>query len=174
MKYLIILLIFLISFGIGQTIQLNEIVSSNGDNLYDEDGDTPDWIEIYNPGPEILNLSGFGLSDDTEDFHKWIFPDMNINPNDFIVVLASEKNRTDIINDWDAIIDWGDTWAFFPGTSSPISEWYHPQTDISSWSTGNSGFGYGDGDDNTNIPQVISVYVRKDFIIEDDYTIIKA
>ena len=101
MKYLIILLFFNISFGIGQTIQLNEIVSSNGDNLYDEDGDTPDWIEIYNPGPEVLNLSGFGLSDDTEDFHKWIFPDMNINPNDFIVVLASEKNRTDIINDWD-------------------------------------------------------------------------
>ena len=174
MKYLIILLIFHISFGIGQTIQLNEIVSSNGDNLYDEDGDTPDWIEIYNPGPEVLNLSGFGLSDDTEDFHKWIFPDMNINPNDFIVVLASEKNRTDIINDWDAIIDWGDTWSFFPGTSSPISEWYHPQTDISSWSTGNSGFGYGDGDDNTNIPQAISVYVRKDFIIEDASTIVKA
>ena len=141
MKYLIILLIFHISFGIGQTIQLNEIVSSNGDNLYDEDGDTPDWIEIYNPGPEVLNLSGFGLSDDTEDFHKWIFPDMNINPNDFIVVLASEKNRTDIIRDWDAIIDWGDTWSFFPGTSSPISDWYHPQTDISSWSTGSSGFG---------------------------------
>ena len=174
MKYLIILLIFHISFGIGQTIQLNEIVSSNGDNLYDEDGDTPDWIEIYNPGPEVLNLSGFGLSDDTEDFHKWIFPDMNINPNDFIVVLASEKNRTDIINDWDAIIDWGDTWSFFPGTSSPISEWYHPQTDISSWSTGSSGFGYGDGDDNTNIPQAISVYVRKDFIIEDASTIVKA
>ena len=37
MKYLIILLIFHISFGIGQTIQLNEIVSSNGDNLYDEE-----------------------------------------------------------------------------------------------------------------------------------------
>ena len=87
MKYLIILLIFHISFGIGQTIQLNEIVSSNGDNLYDEDGDTPDWIEIYNPGPEVLNISGFGLSHDTEDFHKWIFPDMNINPKDLKALL---------------------------------------------------------------------------------------
>ena len=36
--------------------------------LYDEDGDTPDWIEIYNPTSEPVNLSGFGLSDDTEDF----------------------------------------------------------------------------------------------------------
>ena len=39
------------------------------------------------------------------------------------------------------------------------------ETDISFWSTGNSGFGYGDNDDNTNISQVISLYVRKDFLI---------
>ena len=45
MNNIIILIIFQISFILGQTIQLNEIVSTNGDNLYDEDGDTPDWIE---------------------------------------------------------------------------------------------------------------------------------
>ena len=47
MKYLFVAIavIFVSSFGLGQSIQLNEIVSSNGDNLYDEDGDTPDWIE---------------------------------------------------------------------------------------------------------------------------------
>ena len=98
MRYIILLIIFHISFSLGQAVQLNEIVSSNGDNLYDEDGETPDWIEIYNPGPETLNLSGFGLSDDAEDFHKWVFPDMNINPDDFFVVFASEKNRTNIIH----------------------------------------------------------------------------
>ena len=44
MKYLFIaiVVIFISSFSLGQSIQLNEIVSSNGDNLYDEDGDTPD------------------------------------------------------------------------------------------------------------------------------------
>ena len=63
MKQAILLFIFYISFGLGQTIQINEIVSSNGDNLYDEDGDTPDWIEIYNYGSQPLNLSNFGISD---------------------------------------------------------------------------------------------------------------
>ena len=56
MNNIIILIIIQISFILGQTIQLNEIVSSNGDNLYDEDGDTPDWIEIYNPTSEPVNL----------------------------------------------------------------------------------------------------------------------
>ena len=46
MRYIILLIIFHISFSLGQAVQLNEIVSSNGDNLYDEDGETPDWIEI--------------------------------------------------------------------------------------------------------------------------------
>ena len=56
MKYLIILLIFHISFGIGQTIQLNEIVSSNGDNLYDEDGDT-----YWNEGETVTIREGKGV-----------------------------------------------------------------------------------------------------------------
>ena len=174
MKNIIILIIFQISFILGQIIQLNEVVSSNGDNLYDEDGDTPDWIEIYNPTSEPVNLLGFGLSDDTEDFHKWVFPNININPNDFLVVFASEKNRSDIIYSWDAIIDWGDEWSYYPGNSAPTLNWQYPETDISFWSTGNSGFGYGDDDDNTNISQVISVYVRKDFLITDASNITKA
>ena len=58
MKYLYIAftVVFISSFGLGQSIQLNEIVSSNGDNLYDEDGDNPDWIEIYNSSDESINL----------------------------------------------------------------------------------------------------------------------
>ena len=174
MNNIIILIIIQISFILGQTIQLNEIVSSNGDNLYDEDGDTPDWIEIYNPTSEIVNLSGYGLSDDNEDFHKWIFPSININPNEFLVVFASEKNRSDVIYNWDAVIDWGDEWFYFPGNSAPTPDWQYLETDISFWSTGNSGFGYGDNDDNTNISQVISLYVRKDFLITNASNIAKA
>ena len=91
MKHAILLFIFYISFGLGQTIQINEIVSSNGDNLYDEDGDTPDWIEIYNYGSQPLNLSNFGISDNAEDFHKWVFPNITVDPNEFLVVLHQKK-----------------------------------------------------------------------------------
>ena len=88
--------------------------------------------------------------------------------------LHRKKNRSDVIYNWDAVIDWGDEWFYFPGNSAPTPDWQYLETDISFWSTGNSGFGYGDNDDNTNISQVISLYVRKDFLITDASNIAKA
>ena len=95
MRYLFVAIavIFVSSLGLGQSIQLNEIVSSNGDNLYDEDGDTPDWIEIYNPSDESINLLGFGITDDVNDLLKWTFPLVELAPSEFLVVFASSKDR---------------------------------------------------------------------------------
>ncbi|MEL1233027.1 MAG: CotH kinase family protein, partial [Candidatus Neomarinimicrobiota bacterium] len=176
MKYLLIAItiIFISSFGLGQSIQINEVVSSNGDSFYDEDGDTPDWIEIYNPSDELINLFGYGITDDVNDLSKWTFPSYDLAANDFLVVFASNKDRKDHVVQWDAKIDWGDTWRYWIGNSAPISDWELPQTDIGFWPQGQSGFGYGDNDDNTEIPQTVSVYVRKEFEIEDPSIILKA
>ena len=176
MKYLLIAItiIFISSFGLGQSIQINEVVSSNGDSFYDEDGDTPDWIEIYNSSDELINLSGYGITDDVNDLSKWTFPSYDLAANDFLVVFASNKDRKDHVVQWDAKVDWGDTWRYWIGNSAPISNWELPQTDIGFWPQGQSGFGYGDNDDNTEIPQTVSVYVRKEFEIEDPSIILKA
>ena len=152
-----IAVIFVSSFGVGQSIQLNEIVSSNGDNLYDEDGDTPDWIEIYNFSDESINLSGYGITDDVNDLLKWTFPSIELAPSEFLVVFASNKDRKEQVVQWDAKIDWGDAWRYWVGNSEPIYNWELPQTDIGFWPVGQSGFGYGDNDDNTEISQSISV-----------------
>ena len=95
------------------------------------------------------------------------FPLIELAPNDFLVVFASNKDRKDQVVQWDAKIDWGDAWRYWIGNSAPISNWELPQTDIGFWPQGQSGFGYGDNDDNTEISQTISVYVRKEFEIED-------
>ena len=52
----LVLLFFIVSSAFSQNIQLNEIVSSNQSSYYDEDGDTPDWIELYNPTPNNISL----------------------------------------------------------------------------------------------------------------------
>ena len=166
--------LLLSSFVLGQSIQLNEIVSSNGDNLYDEDGDTPDWIEIYNPTNGSIDLMGFGITDDANDLLKWTFPRVILAPDEFLVLFASEKDRKNFIVQWDAKIDWGDAWSYWVGNNEPISNWQSPQTDIGFWPIGQSGFGYGDNDDNTEISQTISVYVRKEFEIEDPSIIHRA
>ena len=172
----IMLYLYFIVFTIylnGQQIYLNEIVSSNGTSLYDEDGDTPDWIEIHNSSNESIDLMDFGLTDDSGDLFKWTFPSLLMNPNDYAVIFASNKNKLEIINTWDAILEIGDTWSYWVGNNQPILNWEHPETEIASWPTGQSGFGFGDDDDNTDIGQTVSVFVRSNFNIEDLSTLSK-
>ena len=170
----ILYIIFLFGFVIGQTIQINEIVSTNGTVLYDEDGDTPDWFELYNTSGQEINLNGYGITDDPSDLSMWVFPSIVLEPNGFLVIFASDKNRKDLVAEWDAVINWGDSWSYWPGTSAPILNWDDPGTDVSNWSTGPSGFGYGDNDDNTELSQIISVFARKTFQIDDSTMITKA
>jgi hypothetical protein len=170
----ILYIIFLFEFVLGQTIQINEIVSTNGTVLYDEDGDTPDWFELYNTSGQEINLNGYGITDDPSDLSMWVFPSIVLEPNGFLVIFASDKNRKDLVAEWDAVINWGDSWSYWPGTSAPVSNWDDPGTDVSNWSTGPSGFGYGDNDDNTEFSQIISVFARKTFQIDDPTMIIKA
>src|SRR4030043_326276 len=66
----------------------------NGD-LLDEDGDPSDWIEIYNPTEEAINLDGWFLTDDANDMEKWEFPAVEIARGGFLVVFASGKDRRD-------------------------------------------------------------------------------
>jgi hypothetical protein len=74
-------------------LRLNECLSSNVHGIVDEDGDTPDWIEIHNSGPEYIFLLGYGLSDDEDDPFKWIFPDRWMGPNECLLIFASGKDR---------------------------------------------------------------------------------
>ena len=110
-------------FLIGQTIQINEIVSSNQTTFYDEDGDTPDWIELYNPSANSVSLYNWGLSDDVNNLFKWRFPNISIGPEQYLLVMASDKDRTDIIAQWETIINWGDQWRYFIGDQSPPTNW---------------------------------------------------
>jgi uncharacterized repeat protein (TIGR02543 family) len=78
-----------------QDIAINEIMSSNSTTLSDEDGEFNDWIEIYNYGTTTVNLSGYGLSDQTDDALKWVFPSVSIEAKQYLLVWASGKNRAD-------------------------------------------------------------------------------
>ncbi|MCB0210570.1 MAG: lamin tail domain-containing protein [Anaerolineae bacterium] len=74
-------------------IVINEFVASNGLGLVDEDGDSSDWIELYNRGTQPVNLSGWSLTDDPTLPEKWVFPDVTLAANDYLLVFASGKNR---------------------------------------------------------------------------------
>src|SRR3989304_6990228 len=71
---------------------ISEILAINNSIIRDEDGDYSDWIEIYNPDTTQVNLKGWFLTDDNDDYSKWVFPDTTIGPKGFMVVFASGKD----------------------------------------------------------------------------------
>jgi hypothetical protein len=77
---------------------INEVMACNTRVIYDEDGDYEDWLEIYNPGPDPVNLLGYGLSDDPDQPFKWVFPNRLLNGDDHRLVWVSGKNRTSFLH----------------------------------------------------------------------------
>ncbi|XAL98704.1 lamin tail domain-containing protein [Phycisphaeraceae bacterium D3-23] len=74
---------------------ITEFLASNDTVLDDEDGDSSDWIEIYNAGDTALDLDGWHLTDDADDLTQWTFPDVSLEPGQYLVVFASNKDRAD-------------------------------------------------------------------------------
>ena len=72
---------------------ISEFLASNRGGLKDEDGDTPDWIELYNPDPTPVNLEGWTLTDLATNPAPWRLPATSLAPGGFLVVFASGKNR---------------------------------------------------------------------------------
>ena len=87
-------LLFSLSWAAAQSVIISEFQASNQNGIVDEDGDTSDWIELYNNDTVVANLAGWHLTDDSGDATKWTFPAVTIEPKGFLLVFASKKNRT--------------------------------------------------------------------------------
>ena len=74
---------------------INEVMSSNNASLEDEDMDTPDWVELYNPDATTFSLNGLFLTDDPDNLTRWAFPDVSIPAKSYLVIFASRKDRDD-------------------------------------------------------------------------------
>lgn len=80
---------------ISEFMAINRGAGEAGDAaLRDEDSDTPDWIELYNPTSRTLRIGRWYLTDDPADLTKWQFPPrLSLDPGAFLVVFASGKDR---------------------------------------------------------------------------------
>jgi len=79
-----------------QDIIINEVMPSNNNFIFDEDGDDCDWIEIHNKSNNPVNLKGYFLSDNLSNPIKWAFPDIEIEAKGYLLVFASGKDRANI------------------------------------------------------------------------------
>jgi hypothetical protein len=76
-------------------VVISEFLSSaeSSSGLKDEDGELQDWIELHNAGSTPANLNGWSLTDDPDTPDLWRFPDITLQPDAYLIVFASAKDR---------------------------------------------------------------------------------
>ena len=74
---------------------ISEFCADNANGIEDENGDSSDWIEIYNGAATAANLAGWTLTDDVALPAKWTFPSVSVPAYGYLKLFASSKNRTD-------------------------------------------------------------------------------
>ena len=154
------------SVSYGQSIRINEVQASN--TVYqDEDGDTPDWIELHNLSTEAINLEGWSLTDKIDNEPYWTFTNKIINSGAYEYLWASGKNRISA-GSARSLVREDDIFRYIAPTQNQGNGWKNTGYNDSNWDQGQGGFGYGDGDDVTNVSfGTRSVFVRKTFNIEN-------
>tara|TARA_Y100001935_G_scaffold223573_1_gene199125 strand:- start:23709 stop:26729 length:3021 start_codon:yes stop_codon:yes gene_type:complete len=86
-------LLLFVSESLNAQVYINEVMASNSATLADEDGDFPDWIELYNAGATAADLANYGISDDAEDPFKWVIDTLTLEPGAYYLLFASDKDR---------------------------------------------------------------------------------
>ena len=85
---------------IAPALLLNEVVLDNADQYVDPDEplETPDWLEIYNPGPGSVSLNGLSLTDDNDLPLRFVIPDgLSLGPGQRMVFLADDDRGQNTI-----------------------------------------------------------------------------
>ncbi|HRI29707.1 MAG TPA: lamin tail domain-containing protein, partial [Chitinophagales bacterium] len=77
-------------------VVINEGSNRNYQSIADENGDYPDWIELYNAGPDTVSLYNYSLTDNEANPAKWVFPNIAILPGEHKLVFCSGKDRKPI------------------------------------------------------------------------------
>ncbi len=72
---------------------ITEFMASNDTALYDEDGESSDWMEIHNPDAVPVDLGGYYLTNDAGIPDMWRFPAVTLPSGGNLIVFASNKDR---------------------------------------------------------------------------------
>jgi len=93
LSILAIILSVLFTGDLYSQIVINEGSNRNYSLIADENGEFPDWIELYNAGNQAVSLYNYSLTDDSEQPAKWVFPNVELEPGEYITVFCSGKDR---------------------------------------------------------------------------------
>ncbi|HRH67566.1 MAG TPA: lamin tail domain-containing protein, partial [Bacteroidia bacterium] len=128
------------SFHSNAQVLINEIQTSNLTTIQDEYMQYDDWIELYNAGAGSVNLNGYGLTDDSTNYFRFVFPDVSIPAGGYLLVFASDTNKTSINTHWETAVKENDAWKYRANTSAPPdTNWRNVSFNDGAWSSGTGG-----------------------------------
>lgn len=87
-------------------------------------------------------------------------------------LLHSGTSQT--VDHWETVVYNTDLWRYFVGSSEPPAAWKSATYNDSQWALGMGGIGYGDNDDNTQVTETVSLYLRMKFNLVDTSKISQA
>ena len=65
-------------------VVLNELLAKSSE--------TADWFEVFNPGPEPLNLKNWAVVDKYDIKVPWVLPEVIVLPETYLVIWADDKD----------------------------------------------------------------------------------
>ncbi len=86
------------TMGAADAVTISEVMAKNNGVLTDNEGNYSDWIELHNESDSAINLKGYALTDDSKIKGKFVFPDMEIQPDEYLVVFATGTEFVDVEN----------------------------------------------------------------------------
>jgi hypothetical protein len=89
--------------NVSPIISINEFLTDNDSKspldpgeILDGNGDSSDWIELYNNSQMTVDIGGWYLTDDADLKTKWQFPALTIlQPGEYLIVFASGKTQAE-------------------------------------------------------------------------------
>lgn len=91
-QFLLFSILFLSVYKSQSQVVINEYSCSNVSGVTDAYGQREDWVELYNTTSNVVNLTGWYLSDKSTNLTKWMIPSGSINANGFKMVFCSKRN----------------------------------------------------------------------------------
>ena len=76
-----------------QKLLINELMADNETTIQDPSGSFEDWVELYNPGPSVVQLSGYYLTDDLSNPGKWALPDTQLQVGEYLLVWTDNDDE---------------------------------------------------------------------------------
>ena len=104
---------------------ITEFSASNSSVIDDDNGNSSDWIEIYNAGEDAVDLAGYSLTDDSANPTKYVLPSTVLEGGEYLIVFAGDDadptTGTDLYTGF-GLSSGGEYLGFFDPTGDLVSE----------------------------------------------------